>query len=400
MRLSSKLFGVVLLLADAIAAHPGHDIAHEAAERRQFLNSVQRSSISHCADKLKARGVQARNIARRSAQISQVRQQHGLRKRSLDSVLSASHNQTDAGYTLNTDASPLFAGNNSCVLTPEVTQGPYCTLHLQLFILLDFFLTSLTDVAGEYVRENIIESQEGVHMVLDYQVVDVNTCDPVPDVYLEMWHCNSTGVYSGIVASGNGDSSDGSNINNTWLRGIQKTDCDGVAQFQSVFPGHYTSRATHIHIMVHANATLLPNMTLGRENYASHVGQAFFDQDLIAQVEKLEPYASNTQELTKNAADGILSEETATDGVDPFMEYTLLTDDIQDGIFAWLAFGINTTGSDSIVPAAYYYKGGGVSNGNAGMGNHTGGGNDSAPGGGSPPSGLSRAPASITATGV
>src|SRR5699024_825719 len=120
------LFGVVLLLADAIAAHPGHDIAHEAAERRQFLNSVQRSSISHCADKLKARGVQARNIARRSAQISQVRQQHGLRKRSLDSVLSASHNQTDAGYTLNTDASTLFAGNNSCVLTPEVTQGPYC----------------------------------------------------------------------------------------------------------------------------------------------------------------------------------------------------------------------------------------------------------------------------------
>ena len=240
-------------------------------------------------------------------------------------------------------------------------------------------------MAGEYVRENIIESQEGLNLILDYQVIDVETCDPVPNVYLEMWHCNSTGVYSGIVAQGNGDSSDDTNIDKTWLRGIQKTDCDGVAQFQSIFPGHYTGRATHIHVMAHTNASLLPNMTLGSKNYASHVGQAFFDQDLITKVEKLEPYASNTQELTKNADDSILSEETATDGVDPLMEYTFLTDDIHDGIFAWLAFGINTTQSQTVTPAAFLYKEGGVSNGNGGMGGGPGGGNGSAPGG-RPPS--------------
>src|SRR5262249_6544228 len=67
------------------------------------------------------------------------------------------------------------------------------------------------------------------------------TCEPVPDVYLEMWHCNSTGVYSGVVASGNGDSSDETNIDKTFLRGIQQTDSDGVAQFETLFPGHCES---------------------------------------------------------------------------------------------------------------------------------------------------------------
>lgn len=344
-----SLLASFALAASIASAHPGHDIAHEAAERREFLNSVKRSSLAHCAPKLRARGIEARNIARRSAQVNKARQKRSLKKRDADTVLNTSHNKTSQGFSPCTAPSVLFASINSCVLTPEVTQGPYY-------------------VAGEYVRENIIEDQEGLNIVLDYQVIDVETCDPVPDVYLEMWHCNSTGVYSGIVANGNGDSSDETNIDQTWLRGIQKTDSDGVAQFESIFPGHYTSRATHIHVMVHANATLLANQTLGRDNYASHVGQAFFDQDLISQVETLEPYASNTQELTLNEDDGILSEETQTDGVDPFMEYTLLGDSISDGLFAWLAFGINSTQSSSVSPAAYYYKEGGVANENSGGG--------------------------------
>ena len=126
MRLTTNLFTSFLLLSGAVTAHPGHNVAQEAAERRDFLNSVKRSSLAHCAEKLKARGIEARNIARRSAQISKARQKRGLKKRDLESVLSASHNQTDQGYTLNTDANTLFAGINSCVLTPEVTQGPYC----------------------------------------------------------------------------------------------------------------------------------------------------------------------------------------------------------------------------------------------------------------------------------
>ncbi|KAH8659961.1 Intradiol ring-cleavage dioxygenase [Xylariales sp. PMI_506] len=358
MRFTQLVVSGLAVLPSSVLAHPGHDVSIEAAERRQFLGSVKRASLSHCASKLKARGVDKRNVARRAAALENARAKRGLKKRDLDSVLATSHNETSLGYTANTDESVLFSGNNSCVLTPEVTQGPYY-------------------VGGEYVRRNIIEDQEGVDTVIDYQVIDVETCEPVPDVYLEMWHCNSTGVYSGIVASGNGDSSDTDNINKTFLRGIQPTDSDGVAQFETIFPGHYLSRATHIHLLVHANATLYSNGTLGNSVKSSHVGQAFFDQDLITAVELTSPYSTNTQELTTNDEDSILSEEVETEGVDPLHEYTLLGDSVEDGIFAWLSFGINTTLSQSVTPAANYYASGGVENSSSGSGGS---------GGGAPPS--------------
>ncbi|KAH7116356.1 Intradiol ring-cleavage dioxygenase [Dactylonectria macrodidyma] len=348
MRFTNNAIAGLALLGRVAIAHPGHNIAEEAAERRDFLQSVKRTSLTHCADQLKARGIEARNIARRSAQVEKARKKRGLKKRDLDTVLATSHNETDQGYT--------------------VTQGPYY-------------------VAGEYVREDLVEEQEGLDIILDYQVIDVNTCEPVPDVYLEIWHCNSTGVYSGIVSSGNGDSSDETNIDNTWLRGIQLTDEDGVAQFESIFPGHYTSRATHIHVMVHTNATLLANQTLGSENYASHVGQVFFDQDLITEVELLAPYNTNTQDLTTNADDSILSEEVVTEGVDPVMEYTMLGDSLSDGLFAWLAFGINSTLSQAITPAAYLYADGGVAYENSGSGMDSGGDSTGTPSSGSAPTG-------------
>lgn len=171
---------------------------------------------------------------------------------------------------------------------------------------------------------------------------------------------DATGVYSGVVASGNGDTSDTTNINKTFLRGIQETDAEGVAQFETIFPGHYTSRATHIHILVHTNVTVYPNGTLGNDVTASHVGQGFWDQDLIYDADTISPYSDNTQEITTNADDSILAEETDTDGVDPIFEYTYLGDSLSDGLFAWLAFGINTTESSTVNPAAKYYASGGV----------------------------------------
>jgi hypothetical protein len=182
-------------------------------------------------------------------------------------------------------------------------------------------------------------------------------------------------VYSGIVASGNGDSSDASNINATFLRGVQETDSDGVAQFETLFPGHYTGRATHIHVMVHMNGTVLSNGTWSGA-VAAHVGQMFFDQDLISQVEAISPYTTNTQELTTNDDDGIMSSESENT-VDPVMDYALLGDTVEDGLFAWLAFGINTTYADTIIPAATLHESGGVENSNS----RGPGGNDTFPSG-------------------
>lgn len=51
--------------------------------------------------------------------------------------------------------------------------------------------------------------------------------------------------------NGNGNSADTSNLNNFFLCGLQPADADGVAQFTSIFPGHYAIRATHVHVVSH-----------------------------------------------------------------------------------------------------------------------------------------------------
>jgi len=136
-------------------------------------------------------------------------------------------------------------------------------------------------------------------------------------------------------------------------------------------------------VLSHASdqVTVLPNGTLAGlyDTRTSHVGQIFFDQDLITEVEKTSPYTTNTQELTTNAEDSILGEEAAT-GADPFVNYVLLGDDISQGVFAWISLGINATLNDSTDPAAWYTEEGGVENENSGPGGGGGG-----PPGGAPP---------------
>jgi len=104
--------------------------------------------------------------------------------------------------------------------------------------------------------------------------------------------------------------------------------------------------------------------------HSSHIGQLFFDQDLISQVESLSPYTSNTQELTTNAKDDILEGEA--EDIDPFLEYILLGDDISDGIFAWISVAIDPTTDRELSPAAYYTQDGGVENENSAMGGGAG----------------------------
>lgn len=142
--------------------------------------------------------------------------------------------------------------------------------------------------------------------------------------------------------------------------------------------------------MSSSDATVNANETLSGGSI-THVGQMFFDQDLITLVEAEEPYASNTQELTTNADDMILSEEAAN--VDPLVEYVLLGDSVAEGIFGWLAFGVDTTASYNITPAVYLTENGGVANPNAGMGGGPGG-----PGG--RPSGAAPSGAMPTGTGA
>ena len=150
------------------------------------------------------------------------------------------HNQTGVyNYDPWTPLGEIFDANTSCILAPEVTNGPYY-------------------VAGEYFRSNVVESEysEGVNMFLEVQYVDINTCEAIPSIAVDVWNCNATGVYSGVDSAGEGG------LNSTFLRGIQLTDHDGVVSFETIFPGHYSGRAVHTHLLAHTNATLEPNGTI------------------------------------------------------------------------------------------------------------------------------------------
>jgi len=146
--------------------------------------------------------------------------------------------------------------------------------------------------------------------------------------------------------------------------------------------------------MVHQDAKPNENGTI-IDTKASHVGQMFFDQDLITRVEKLKPYSSNQQVLTTNARDGILLQEAATS--DPLMAYVELGDSLEDGLLAWLAFGIDTGYTRTVNAAATVYKDGAVQNartgGPGGMGGPgMGGGFPGIPGGGGRRPGMPGAP--------
>jgi hypothetical protein len=78
-----------------------------------------------------------------------------------------------------------------------------------------------------------------------------------------------------------------------------------------------------------------------------------------------------------------MAQEAGTDGVDPVMEYTLLGDGVGEGLFAWIAFGVDTSRSEKVEPAVWLGEGGGVVNPDAGFGGPGG------PGGPGPTTGVS-----------
>jgi protocatechuate 3,4-dioxygenase beta subunit len=174
--------------------------------------------------------------------------------------------ESNASYTLNTPEEVVFGANTSCVLTPEAIIGPYW-------------------VKGELIRKNVTETQIGVPMHLDMQFVDISTCKPIPQLMIDIWSANATGVYSGVALGEGG-------LDTSFLRGVQMSDRDGVVQFDTIFPGHYTERATHEHVTSHVNSTLLPNGTY-TGGTVTHIGQLFFEESLKHKIEATYPYDQN-----------------------------------------------------------------------------------------------------------
>lgn len=153
----------------------------------------------------------------------------------------------------------------ACVLSPEMTQGPYY-------------------IDGEAVRRDVTEGKPGVPLALDLTVTDAASCTPIPDASVEIWHADAGGNYSGFNATA---------ANTTFLRGVQIADAKGKVVFDTLYPGWYQGRATHIHLMVHVGGNV------------AHTGQLFFDEQINDAVYARSPYSDHTGERMTNDQDGI-----------------------------------------------------------------------------------------------
>ncbi|WP_406218055.1 intradiol ring-cleavage dioxygenase [Streptomyces canus] len=205
-------------------------------------------------------------------------------------------------------------------LTSETVEGPYY-------------------IDADKIRRDVTEGKEGIPLLLDIRVIDSESCRPIRNAAVDIWHCDAVGVYSGYEDMGNGggggpaptgtptDAPTGTPTgtptgiptgpppggghqeptdDTRYLRGTWKTDKRGQVTFRTVFPGWYRGRCVHIHTKVHVNGEWTDAGYEGGNT--CHTGQFFFDEESVLASAELEPYASNTAERTT------LDEDTIYDG--------------------------------------------------------------------------------------
>jgi protocatechuate 3,4-dioxygenase beta subunit len=245
-----------------------------------------------------------------------------LRDAGLLGVALAGGGTLGAGRGLAALAADAAAGT-TLALTPEQEEGPFY-------------------VALEKIRKNITLGRPGVPLELRIKVVNSQTGKPIKNAACDIWHCDATGVYS--------DESSQNSVGSTWLRGVQLTDANGIAEFTSIYPGHYTGRATHIHVKVHIGGT--NGGTTYSGGHVSHTGQLFFDDAVSSQVYALAPYTSDTAARVLDPTDGVYTEQG---GPKSLLKLTRLGATAAGGFLGTITLGVNPAST----PAAVGVSGGG-----------------------------------------
>jgi protocatechuate 3,4-dioxygenase beta subunit len=250
----------------------------------------------------------------------------------------------------------LTTGVGVCRLTAEQEVGPFY-------------------IADELLRSDIVEGRSGIPLSLRIVVLDTHSCQPLPDVAVDLWHCDAVGLYSGFTrqnAMGPGGPPPGFDTQHsenhpgpldemmgpppenhptdklTFLRGLQLSDGSGTVNFQTVFPGFYMGRTNHIHFKVRVGGEAAGKSY--RAGHTSHTGQIFFPEELATKLMEYEPYRHHKIHRTTQAEDQIYRDQQGELSIARVTAVHL--NDLSVGLHAELIAAVDPSATPAATPAA------------------------------------------------
>lgn len=216
-----------------------------------------------------------------------------------------------------------YTTDKKCSPTPEGEEGPFPTHQPE-----------------STVSQNIVSDRVGQALSIKITINNINNnCKPIQDAIIDIWHCDSKGEYSEYGGSaggamfpppnmGQGDSSrmppppppgNGKNdrrrppmgggglqaadhTKEHFLRGRQSTNADGMASFNSIFPGWYPGRAPHIHAHI-----------FDKNGKSLLVTQIAFPEEISHEVYAQGVYKEHGQPDTSNTSDHVFNNSIANE---------------------------------------------------------------------------------------
>ncbi|WP_032405436.1 dioxygenase family protein [Rhodococcoides fascians] len=195
---------------------------------------------------------------------------------------------------------------------------------------------------------------EGTPLSFTFSLTDMaNDNRPFEGAAVYVWQCDAEGQYS-MYSEGVEDE--------TYLRGIQAAGADGTVTFETIVPGCYSGRWTHMHFEVYPDAASATNA-----DNAIATSQVAFPQDMLDAIYQLDTYPNSAKNLAQLGS--LDNDNVFGDGYD--LEMGTFSGDPTSGYVGSLAVAIDTTTE----PAA------------GGGGAPAGGGGQPPMGGGTPPAG-------------
>lgn len=145
------------------------------------------------------------------------------------------------------------------------------------------------------IRRDITEDRRGVALVVGLALAKSDG-SPLAAVDVEVWHCDAAGVYSGYpppAQSGDeGPATPEYRTDQTFLRGRQESDAEGMVEFRTIYPGWYPGRTVHIHVFVKVGGRVFTS-------------QLYFPDAVTDELFGRSPYRERPGRDTTNATDTI-----------------------------------------------------------------------------------------------